>query len=165
MIKLDHVAVEVSNLEAAIDFYEQKIGLKFLFKKVDKAHGEAFAYLEMEGGRLELLQSLRLKKIRGVDSTAGVRGDLKGSFARLSGESDTSGMYASSGRAAASPAGVATDLRFAATRTRPRQKRCARTSRLVAAPTRCSHPALPPVRRNLLLLLNAASLAYSMKHK
>jgi len=33
----------VSNLDAAIDFYEQKIGLKFLFKKVDEAHGEAFA--------------------------------------------------------------------------------------------------------------------------
>ena len=68
MIKLDHVAVEVSNLEAAIDFYEQKIGLKFLFKKVDKAQGEAFAYLEMEGGRLELLQSLRLKKIRATEN-------------------------------------------------------------------------------------------------
>ena len=68
MIKLDHVAVEVSNLEAAIDFYEQKIGLKFLFKKVDKAHGEAFDYLEMEGGRLELLQSLRLKKIRATEN-------------------------------------------------------------------------------------------------
>ena len=68
MIKLDHVAVEVSNLEAAIDFYEQKIGLKFLFKKVDKDQGEAFAYLEMEGGRLELLQSLRLKKIRATEN-------------------------------------------------------------------------------------------------
>ena len=62
MAKLDHVAVEVSNLEDAIEFYEQKIGLKFLFKKVDVAHGEAFAYLEMEGARLELLQPLRLAK-------------------------------------------------------------------------------------------------------
>tara|TARA_A100001037_G_scaffold234007_1_gene212708 strand:- start:1559 stop:1975 length:417 start_codon:yes stop_codon:yes gene_type:complete len=67
MIKLDHIAVGVSNLDAAIDFYEQKIGLKFLFKKVDEAHGEAFAYLEMEGGRLELLQSLHLTKHRAVD--------------------------------------------------------------------------------------------------
>ena len=61
MIKLDHIAIGVSNLDAAIDFYEQKIGLQFLFKKVDEAHGEAFAYLEMKGGRLELLQSLHLK--------------------------------------------------------------------------------------------------------
>ena len=35
MAKLDHVAVEVSDLDAAIEFYKQKIGLKFLFKKVD----------------------------------------------------------------------------------------------------------------------------------
>ncbi len=62
MAKLDHVAIEVSDLDAAIQFYEQKIGLKFLFKKVDEAHGEAFAYLEMEGARLELLQPLRLAK-------------------------------------------------------------------------------------------------------
>jgi len=67
MIKLDHVAVEVSNLDAAIDFYEQKIGLKFLFKKVDEAHGEAFAYLEMKGTRLELLQPLRLAKRPAAD--------------------------------------------------------------------------------------------------
>ena len=67
MAKLDHVAVEVSNLEDAIDFYEQKIGLKFLFKKVDVAHGEAFAYLEMEGARLELLQSLHLAKRPATD--------------------------------------------------------------------------------------------------
>ena len=67
MIKLDHVAVEVSDLEAAIDFYEQKIGLKFLFKKVDEIHDEAFAYLEMKGARLELLQSLRLPKSRAAD--------------------------------------------------------------------------------------------------
>ena len=67
MIKLDHVAVGVSNLDAAIDFYEQKIGLKFLFKKVDEAHGEAFAYLEMKGARLELLQPLRLAKRPAAD--------------------------------------------------------------------------------------------------
>ena len=67
MIKLDHIAVGVSNLDAAIDFYEQKIGLKFLFKKVDEAHGEAFAYLEMKGTRLELLQPLRLAKRPAAD--------------------------------------------------------------------------------------------------
>ena len=67
MAKLDHVAVEVSDLDAAIEFYEQKIGLKFLFKKVDEAHGEAFAYLEMEGARLELLQPLRLAKRPATD--------------------------------------------------------------------------------------------------
>ena len=56
--RLDHVAFQVSDLERAIKFYTEKLGLKFLFKKVDEAHGEAFAYLEMEGANLELLQML-----------------------------------------------------------------------------------------------------------
>ena len=34
---------------------------------MDEAHGEAFAYLEVKGARLELLQSLRLPKSRAAD--------------------------------------------------------------------------------------------------
>ena len=56
MSKLDHVAIRVANLEASIAFYTEKLGLKLLFQQVDPAHGEAFAYLEMEGANLELLQ-------------------------------------------------------------------------------------------------------------
>jgi catechol 2,3-dioxygenase-like lactoylglutathione lyase family enzyme len=56
MPKLDHVAIRVANLEASIAFYTKKLGLKLLFQQVDPAHGEAFAFLELEGGNLELLQ-------------------------------------------------------------------------------------------------------------
>ncbi|MEK6249642.1 MAG: VOC family protein [Planctomycetales bacterium] len=58
MPKLDHVAIQVSNMEASIAFYTQKLGLKLLYSKVDEQHGEAFAFLELEGGNLELLQQL-----------------------------------------------------------------------------------------------------------
>ena len=58
MPKLDHVAFQVSDLSTAIDFYTEKLGLKLLYTKVDEAHGESFAFLEMEGGNLELLQLL-----------------------------------------------------------------------------------------------------------
>ncbi|NOY42713.1 MAG: VOC family protein [Planctomycetes bacterium] len=58
MPKLDHIAIQVSNIEASITFYTEKIGLKLLYQKIDKLHGEAFAFLELEGGNLELLQHL-----------------------------------------------------------------------------------------------------------
>jgi catechol 2,3-dioxygenase-like lactoylglutathione lyase family enzyme len=58
MPKLDHVAVRVSNLEAATSFYTNELGLKLLFSKLDEIHHEAFCFLQLEGGNLELLQSL-----------------------------------------------------------------------------------------------------------
>ena len=58
MARLDHVAVRVSDLDAATTFYTEKLGLKLLFRKVDETQHEAFAFLEMEGGNLELLQPL-----------------------------------------------------------------------------------------------------------
>jgi catechol 2,3-dioxygenase-like lactoylglutathione lyase family enzyme len=58
MAKLDHVAVRVSDLDAAIAFYTDKLGLKLLFRKLDEQQHEAFAFLEMDGGNLELLCSL-----------------------------------------------------------------------------------------------------------
>jgi catechol 2,3-dioxygenase-like lactoylglutathione lyase family enzyme len=58
MRRLDHVALQVSDLDAAISFYTEKLKLKLLFKTVDELHHEAFCFLELEGGNLELLQSL-----------------------------------------------------------------------------------------------------------
>lgn len=58
MSKLDHVALPVSDLDAAIRFYTEKLGLKLLFRELDPAHHEAFAFLELTGGNLELLQAL-----------------------------------------------------------------------------------------------------------
>lgn len=56
MPRLDHLAVRVSDMDASIAFYTGKLGLKLLSRKVDEEHGETFAFLELEGGNLELLQ-------------------------------------------------------------------------------------------------------------
>ncbi len=58
MLRLDHVAVPVSDMEAALQFYGEKLGLKFMFREVDPVEQEDFAYVEVEGGNLELLKSL-----------------------------------------------------------------------------------------------------------
>lgn len=58
MWRQDHVAFQVSDLDAAIRFYVDRLGLKLMFKEIDLEHHEAFAFLELEGGNLELLQLL-----------------------------------------------------------------------------------------------------------
>ena len=54
----DHFAFEVSDMERAIRFYTEKLGLRLILSQVDDAHHEAFAFLELDGGNLELLQIL-----------------------------------------------------------------------------------------------------------
>ncbi len=54
----DHFAFQVSDMERSIEFYTKRLGLSLMFHKVDEAHHEAFAFLELDGGNLELLQSL-----------------------------------------------------------------------------------------------------------
>jgi len=58
MIKNDHTAFQVSDLEAAIRFYVETLGLRLLFSKVNPEVGEAYALLELAGGNLELIQAL-----------------------------------------------------------------------------------------------------------
>ena len=58
MHRLDHVALQVANLDQAIDFYRHALGLRLMFRELDEEHHEAFAFLEIEGGNLELLQML-----------------------------------------------------------------------------------------------------------
>jgi len=55
---IDHFAFEVADMDTAIAFYTEKLGLKLMFRKVDEEQGEEFALLELEGGNLELLRSL-----------------------------------------------------------------------------------------------------------
>lgn len=57
-MKLDHVAFKVSDLDSSIRFYTNALGLKLMFQERDENHQEAFAFLELEGGNLELLQAL-----------------------------------------------------------------------------------------------------------
>jgi catechol 2,3-dioxygenase-like lactoylglutathione lyase family enzyme len=58
MLHLDHVALRVSDLDASIRFYSERLNLTLMFKEVDREHHEAFAFLELNGGNLELLQLL-----------------------------------------------------------------------------------------------------------
>jgi len=58
MWKQDHMAFQVSDLDASIEFYVSRLGLKLMFREIDPEHHEAFAFLELDGGNLELLQSL-----------------------------------------------------------------------------------------------------------
>jgi catechol 2,3-dioxygenase-like lactoylglutathione lyase family enzyme len=58
-LKIDHFAFEVSDLDASIRFYVEKLGFRVLFARtVDTSEHEAFAVLGMDGGKLELIQAL-----------------------------------------------------------------------------------------------------------
>jgi lactoylglutathione lyase len=58
MIKNDHMAFQVSNMDASIRFYTGALGLKLLFRHVNEEVREDYAFLELDGGNLELLQYL-----------------------------------------------------------------------------------------------------------
>jgi catechol 2,3-dioxygenase-like lactoylglutathione lyase family enzyme len=57
-MQLDHAAFRVADLDRAINFYTGVFGLRLMFRQEDPDHHEAFAFLEVEGGNLELLQCL-----------------------------------------------------------------------------------------------------------
>ena len=57
-MKVDHFAFLVKDINRAIDFYQDILGLKLKSHDRDEEHGEEFAFLELEGGNLELLQKL-----------------------------------------------------------------------------------------------------------
>jgi len=56
--KNDHTAFQVSNLDHSIAFYTQSIGLNLIFRAINEEEQEAYAFLELEGGNLELIQKL-----------------------------------------------------------------------------------------------------------
>ncbi len=58
MNKNDHTAFRVSDLDAAVRFYTERLGLRLVFRKSNPEVGEAIALLELEGGNLELIQTL-----------------------------------------------------------------------------------------------------------
>jgi len=57
-MRADHIAFRVADIDAAIDFYSRSLGLKLLDKQVSSEHGEAFAFLDLDGCRLELIMLL-----------------------------------------------------------------------------------------------------------
>lgn len=58
MLEADHFAFEVADMDASIKFYTETFDMKLLSRQVDEAHHEVFAFLEVAGGNLELLQML-----------------------------------------------------------------------------------------------------------
>ena len=58
MTRNDHVAFEVSDMDAALEFYTQALGMQLLFRSANVEVGEDYAFLELEGGNLELIQRL-----------------------------------------------------------------------------------------------------------
>jgi lactoylglutathione lyase len=58
MPRNDHMAFRVSNMDASIRFYTRALGLRLLFRNVNEEQQEDYAFLELDGGNLELLQYL-----------------------------------------------------------------------------------------------------------
>ena len=54
----DHGAFRVRNLDAAIEFYTAKLGFSFLFSGENEHDGERYAFLEYDGARLELIETV-----------------------------------------------------------------------------------------------------------
>ncbi len=57
MLRTDHIALPVSDMDEAIKFYE-KLGLPLMSREIDPVQQEEFAFLALQGGNLELLKSL-----------------------------------------------------------------------------------------------------------
>ena len=58
MYKTDHMAFEVSDMDAAVEFYVQKLGLTLKSRGFNEGQGEEESILAIDGANLELLRSL-----------------------------------------------------------------------------------------------------------
>ncbi|MHA1793677.1 MAG: VOC family protein [Promethearchaeota archaeon] len=57
-MRIDHFAFLVKDLDAAISFYKDNLGLTLISREKDLEHGEEFAFFELENGKLELLRKI-----------------------------------------------------------------------------------------------------------
>ncbi len=57
-MKNEHTAFQVSNMDESLAFYTQKLGLQLISRETNPAEQEDYAFLELEGGNLELIQRL-----------------------------------------------------------------------------------------------------------
>jgi len=58
MVKNDHMAFRVSDMDGSLQFYTEKLGLRLMFRHLNIDEQEDYAFLELEGGNLELIQKL-----------------------------------------------------------------------------------------------------------
>ncbi len=56
--RVDHIAFQVSDLDEAIDFYTRQLGFSLKFRKNNLKHHEVFAFIQIPGCNLELIQLL-----------------------------------------------------------------------------------------------------------
>ena len=59
MPKLDHIAIEVSNIDRAIEFYADKMGFILDSRAVNKDQQEEYCFLKSDGTNLELISDLK----------------------------------------------------------------------------------------------------------
>ena len=59
MPKLDHIALEVSNLDSAIKFYTEKIGFNLESRAINEEQQEEFCFLKSDDTCLELISDLK----------------------------------------------------------------------------------------------------------
>ena len=59
MRAFDHEAFQVSDIDAAIQFYVERLGFVLASKAVNPEQQEAYAFLALEDLRLELIQDLK----------------------------------------------------------------------------------------------------------
>lgn len=57
-MKLDHVALQVSDMDQALEFYIQGLGLEFVSRSTNTDQQEEYAFLRIEGGSLELIRQI-----------------------------------------------------------------------------------------------------------
>ncbi len=59
MPELDHIALEVSNIDRAVAFYTDKIGFSLYSKAINDEEHEEYCFLRAEGINLELISDLK----------------------------------------------------------------------------------------------------------
>ena len=59
MPKLDHVAIEVSDMDRAIEFYTEKLGFNLKSRATNEEQQEDYCFLSSDGFHLELISDLK----------------------------------------------------------------------------------------------------------
>lgn len=59
MPRLDHIALEVSDLDRAIRFYTEDLGFTLKTRAINEEQQEEYSFLESEGTSLELISDLQ----------------------------------------------------------------------------------------------------------
>jgi len=56
MARIDHIAIEVSNMDTSCDFYVSVLGFMLTSRAVNEDEHEEYSFLELEGFHLELIR-------------------------------------------------------------------------------------------------------------